>query len=198
MGLTPLLRGHYTFGLDERPSAWGRTPIGRTLVRAKKNVATQETTPAAPAWIHAPDAHTRRQKGSQQASLQGQAPAGRLATGTFRRDQRLRRKSDFVALRERGISRANPLLVLRTIPNALGHARFGFVIGRRVAKRAVDRNRLRRRLREIVRRMPVEGGWDALFIARRGAVDASFQALGEAVDDVERRAGLLSSSGSSH
>ena len=110
---------------------------------------------------------------------------------TFTRDQRLRRKSDFQALREHGVSRAHPLLVLRAVPNALPYARFGFVVGRRVATRAVDRNRVRRRLREIVRRLPVRGGWDQLLIARKSIVDADFDAVRSAVVELERRLGLL-------
>ena len=172
----------------------------RTRSSAKTNVATQETTSATSAWLHVADADPGRQKGHQQAALQGQAPTGRLEDAqtserhirqTLGRDQRLRSKSDFAALRERGISRAHPLLVLRAVPNSLPYARFGFVVGRRVATKAVDRNRVRRRLREIVRRTPVRSGWDLLLIARHAAVGADFQDLQDAIRDLERRAGLL-------
>jgi hypothetical protein len=37
----------------------------------------------------------------------------------------------------------------------------------------------------------VSAGWDVLLIARRDAVPADFQALREAVLDLERRAGVL-------
>ena len=110
---------------------------------------------------------------------------------TLGREQRIRRQSDFQALRERGISRAHPLLVLRAAPNGLPYARFGFIVGRRVALRAVVRNRTRRRMREIARRTPVRTGWDLLFIARRAAVQARFVELQEAMTQLERRAGLL-------
>ena len=109
----------------------------------------------------------------------------------FKREQRLRRQSDFQALRDSNLSRAHPLLVLRAAPNALPYARFGFAVGRRVASRAVDRNRVKRRLREIVRCLPIRGGWDQLLIARKPSVDADFQTLRNAVIDLERRTGLL-------
>ncbi len=114
-----------------------------------------------------------------------------MADETLGRAQRLRRRSDFQALRERGISRAHQLLVLRAAPNGLPYTRFGFVVGRRVAAKAVARNRTRRRLREIARRTPVRSGWDLLFIARRAAAEARFADLRDAVRQVERRAGLL-------
>ena len=110
---------------------------------------------------------------------------------TLGREQRLRRQSDFQALRERGISRAHPLLVLRAAPNGLPYARFGFIVSRRVALRAVVRNRTRRRMREIARRTPVHTGWDLLFIARRAVVQARFADLRDAMRDVEQRAGVL-------
>ena len=114
-----------------------------------------------------------------------------MADETLGRAQRLRRRSDFQALRERGISRSHQLLVLRAAPNGLPYTRFGFVVGRRVAAKAVARNRTRRRLREIARRTPVRPGWDLLFIARRPAVEAPFADLRDAVRQVEGRAGLL-------
>ena len=114
-----------------------------------------------------------------------------MADETLGRAQRLRRRSDFQALRERGISRAHQLLVLRAAPNGLPYTRFGFVVGRRVAAKAVARNRTRRRLREIARRTPVRSGWDLLFIARRAAAEARFADLRDAVRQVEGRAGLL-------
>jgi ribonuclease P protein component len=110
----------------------------------------------------------------------------RRISQTLGRDQRLRRKSDFAALRERGTSRAHPLLVLRVVSNALPYARFGFVVGRRVALKSVDRNRVKRRLREIVRREPIADGWDILIVARKAAVQATFDELREAVRELER------------
>ena len=114
-----------------------------------------------------------------------------MAGETLQRERRLRRQSDFRSLRERGISRAHPLLVLRAVPNGLPFARFGFIVSRRVAAGAVVRNRVRRRLREIARRTPVRPGWDLLFIARRAAVEAEFQALRDVVRELARRAQVL-------
>jgi ribonuclease P protein component len=58
---------------------------------------------------------------------------------------------------------------------------------------AVTRNRVRRRLREIVRaRLPrVESGWDLALVARGAVVRASYDDLRRAVDEVLSKAGLL-------
>lgn len=68
--------------------------------------------------------------------------------------------------------------------------RFGIVISKRVHKRAVRRNRIRRRLREAIRRMlarPDAGyparGYDAIvIIVRQAAVDAGYDDLEKALE----------------
>ena len=51
------------------------------------------------------------------------------------------------------------LLVLRMRPNGLGGIRYGFAISRRVGN-AVVRNRIRRRLRPLVREIELPEGYD--------------------------------------
>ena len=107
------------------------------------------------------------------------------------RAQRIRRQRDFQALRGQGASRAHPLLVMRAMPNSLPHPRFGFIVSKRAAPLSVTRNRVRRRLREIVRALPFSDGWDVLLIARRDTADASFDALRDATASLARRLRLL-------
>ena len=114
-----------------------------------------------------------------------------MAGQGIRREQRLRRQSEFQALRKSGLSRAHPLVVLRAAPNALPYVRFGFVVSKRVSKLAVVRNRIRRRMREIVRRLPLGEGWDMLIIARTGAADAAFVDLRDAVERLASRLGIV-------
>lgn len=70
--------------------------------------------------------------------------------------------------------------------------RFGFVVGKRVAALAHDRNRLRRRLRELARAelAATPGGYDLILIAQPAARDASFAELGAALRQLLRRARL--------
>ena len=89
-----------------------------------------------------------------------------------------------------GSSAANRLLVIRYLANGLNHSRFAFVVSKRVGN-AVVRNRLKRRLREAVRRSPVSEGWDAVFIARRGIERAGFSELNRAASNLLRRSGIV-------
>ena len=90
----------------------------------------------------------------------------------------LRRKADFDAVGRGGTVRSTRLLVLRALRTDRSETRIGFSTPRTLGG-AVQRNRVRRRLRELVReRLGVIGaGWDLLIIARPEAAAASHGAF---------------------
>jgi ribonuclease P protein component len=111
----------------------------------------------------------------------------------MRRELRLRRGKDFDAVFRQGRAWHNELLVLRSIPNALEHNRYGFITSKRLGK-AVVRNRVKRRLRESVRVLPANPGWDVVVSAKGKAAEADFKALNGAVVHLLERAGILAES----
>ena len=84
-------------------------------------------------------------------------------------------------------------MVISTRANGLDRSRFGFVVGRRMGN-AVQRNRIKRRMRESVRVRIQQGeiatGKDVVFIARRPIQQASFHQVDQAIGLMLRRAGL--------
>jgi len=108
----------------------------------------------------------------------------------MQRRQRLTGSKRFSLIHAEGSSAANRLLVIRYLANDLDCGRFGFLVSKRIGNAAV-RNKVKRRLREAVRLNPVKAGWDALFIARRGAGIAKYQELKDATDNLLRRANLV-------
>ena len=111
----------------------------------------------------------------------------------MRKDQRLTRGKDFVAARRQGRSWSDSLLVLIARPNNLDVSRFGFSVGGRVGK-AVVRNKIRRRLREVARVAQVQQGWDLVLVARKQASSADFLTLQGSMMDLLGRAAVLDSS----
>jgi len=95
----------------------------------------------------------------------------------------LRSRQDFARLSERGRTRTHRLMVVHFMPNALDHDRYGISTGRRLGG-AVQRNRVRRRLREILRSSPdpVGQGWDMLIVARPASVEVTFDELRTALE----------------
>jgi len=68
-------------------------------------------------------------------------------------DARLRRPSEFAALRLSSGRAGGRCFHMRYRGNELGQARLGLAISKRVSKRAVERNRIKRLLRESFRRV---------------------------------------------
>lgn len=64
-------------------------------------------------------------------------------------------------------------------------------MGKRLAKKAVVRNRVRRRIREAARQIELRAGDDIIVTARARALDAPFRDIGAALEKQLRRAGLL-------
>ncbi len=83
----------------------------------------------------------------------------------------------------------HPLLTLRTRRNALGHDRYGFAVSRRVGG-AVVRNRVRRRLRSLVRELPPGVGYDVVITASNSSARASFDELRSALASCVRGVGI--------
>ena len=107
----------------------------------------------------------------------------------------LSRPGDFARLAEGGVARTHPLLVGRFVPNGLDQTRFGLATGKRLGG-AVTRNRVRRRIREVLRVMApsFQPGWDVLIIARPAIVEADQDALVGAIRRVLRSGGVLGGS----
>jgi ribonuclease P protein component len=175
--------------------------IRRPLV-AQADLPTEEAPSLAQAWLHASKQHEERQGSPEATHAKGQVAARRLsgfratnapAGKAMRKELRLRRRKDFDAVFRQGRAWHNELLVLRSIPNALEHNRYGFVTSKRLGK-AVARNRVRRRLRESVRVLPANPGWDVVVSSKARAAEADFHELNRAVVELLDRAGILAES----
>ncbi len=88
--------------------------------------------------------------------------------------------------------RANHLLVMYARPNHTGQNRVGVTVSKKLGK-AVIRNRVRRRLREVYRLSESRflPGWDIVVVARSRAVDASFSDLTKAYLSLAKKSGIL-------
>ena len=70
----------------------------------------------------------------------------------------------------------NVLLLARD--NALDHPRLGMVIGKKSVKLSVERNRLKRQIRESFRHnLELLAGWDIVIVAKRGLGDMENEEL---------------------
>jgi ribonuclease P protein component len=102
----------------------------------------------------------------------------------------LSQKSEYHTVYDRGRTWAGHPLVIKALPNARDYSRFGFSVGKTVGK-AVVRNKVRRRLKEIARLAPVEPGWDIVIIARADCANSDYARLRRAFEKTLIRAKLI-------
>ncbi len=115
----------------------------------------------------------------------------------MKRANRLSRSRDFDAVHRRGRSVSSRFLVLYWLPqDEPVDPRIGFAVPRAVGG-AVERNRIKRRLREVwdERLERVPAGNDYVLIVRPGLVEAAeangFGWLGDRVDELLEQTGVL-------
>ncbi|MGH7740528.1 MAG: ribonuclease P protein component [Candidatus Eiseniibacteriota bacterium] len=110
------------------------------------------------------------------------------------RHRRLRSSRDFEAVKRGGTPHRGRFCVLLVLACPGEPTRVGFVASKRGVGGAVQRNRARRRFREIVRRrfprLPVTG-YSLVIIASSAALSASHQELASDVERVLAAAGAL-------
>ena len=94
------------------------------------------------------------------------------------------------AVYRRGRPHRSEMLILRALPSDQPLSRFGYTASKALGN-AVKRNRLKRRLREAVRSLPVAPGWDVVLNARRAAADADYHQLRASLAGLLDQAGLL-------
>lgn len=120
-------------------------------------------------------------------------PIDMALTASFSKARRLTHRSEYERVKRNGITHRGKLLMLNAMPvENCDPWRAGFVTSGRVGG-AVVRNRVRRRLREIVRRHQRElrpGFWFVI-IARHEAATASYGTLEDEWLRLGRRASIL-------
>jgi ribonuclease P protein component len=96
----------------------------------------------------------------------------------FPREARLVRRGEFDVVYRSGKRRTSSHFTSFFRANELPHSRFGFSIKKALGG-AVVRNRIRRRMREIVRchRMEIPAGWDFVIHPKSSVATAEFVAL---------------------
>ena len=103
---------------------------------------------------------------------------------------RLKQRADFVAAAS-GPRMAGPAFVLQSRPRGdTGPVRVGFTVTKKVGT-ATERNRIRRRLRELVKRVDVismRPHHDYVLVGRRAALDRGFAVM---LDDLRSALGRL-------
>ena len=108
-------------------------------------------------------------------------------------NNRLTKDSDFKKIKAFGRSFFSPFFKLRYLANHLSLSRFAVVVSTKISKKATQRNRLKRQVREIIRlnQNRVKSGYDVVISASGRALGKDYQELERAVLAILAKANLI-------
>ena len=111
----------------------------------------------------------------------------------FPAQNRLRNEKDIKTLFAKGRSVFDLTIGMRFAKNRLPLSRFTVVVGTKVSKRAVVRNRIKRRIRGIIEKqlLSVAPGFDVLILVKKEAIDQTHKQLSEQIDRLFKKAKLV-------
>lgn len=109
------------------------------------------------------------------------------------KQHRLQRNKDFELVFKKGKTFGNDFLFLKLLRNDLKINRFGFIIGKKISKKSTTRNKIKRRLREIIRKKSdnIKSGFDIIIVAKPKTVEKDYLEIREEVEGLLRKARLL-------
>ena len=110
----------------------------------------------------------------------------------MKRKYRLCHSEEIKRVRHTGISYTHPLLVLIKGENSLDRIRVAVIAGKSSGS-AVERNRIKRRMRVCMDEMlpSMKAGWDLILLARQGSQKADYHQLKDALCSLLSRAELI-------
>lgn len=106
---------------------------------------------------------------------------------------RLKKKKDFERIAQKGKFFKENFLILKKVKNNLQWMRIGFVVSQKISKKAVERNKIKRKLRETVRANldKIIPGYDIVFFTKKGIEKEEFSEIKNSVEKLLRQAKLL-------
>lgn len=105
---------------------------------------------------------------------------------------RLQKDKDFELVFKKGRIVSNEFLFLKLIKNNLAVSRFGFIISKKISKNATVRNKIKRRLREIIRKelAKIKQRFDIVIGVKAEILDKNYQETEKEVKSLLEKSGL--------
>jgi len=109
------------------------------------------------------------------------------------RKYKLKRDNDFKKVFKQGRYSQGSFIRIKFLKNGLKISRFAFVVGLKISKKAVQRNRVRRQLEEVVRLAfdQIKTGFDLVILVEPDIIKKDYQAIEQEMISLLERAKLF-------
>jgi len=106
---------------------------------------------------------------------------------------RLKNKKDLENVFKKGENFKEDFLILKVVPNSLNLIRFGFIVSPKISKKATLRNKIKRRLSQLIglKLEKLKKGIDAIFIALPGIEKKDFWEIEETIEKIFDKAKIF-------
>lgn len=107
---------------------------------------------------------------------------------------RLRHEEDIKRLFAKGRSAFDAHVGIKVMANGRADTRFTVVVGTKVSKLAVERNRMKRRIRGVVESLlgQLQPGFDVAFLPKKSLLTLSSVEVRQSIERLLRKSGVLS------
>ncbi len=111
----------------------------------------------------------------------------------LKKEFRLKDKRDFDEVYKKGRKAASRFFLIKIKPNQKNINRIGFVVSKKSASKIVFRNKLKRRMREVIKLFEeeTEKGYDVILIAKPKAYLRKYPEIREEIAELLKKGKLL-------
>ncbi len=109
------------------------------------------------------------------------------------REYRLTKKKDFENVFKKGKTLKEEFLLLKIAKNNSKKVRFGFIVSQKISKKATIRNKIKRKISELIRQniKRFKKGIDGIIITLPGIEKQDFKKGKETLEKIFKKAGIL-------
>jgi ribonuclease P protein component len=106
---------------------------------------------------------------------------------SFPKELKIRTNSEYEEIFGKSKKLSTEHFSILCAPNSLGYPRLGLVVGKKAVPGAVERNRVKRVLREVFRlNKPLFGSMDVVFVAKKGSEKLDYSSAKREVEETVR------------
>lgn len=111
----------------------------------------------------------------------------------LKKEYRITHKKDFETILDKGKGFFTNTIGIKSIPNNLNHSRFGIIISNKVLKKAVDRNKMRRQIRGVIKLNidKIKNGVDVIIICRPSIKELNYEQIEAELIKIFKKTWLL-------